>query len=273
VTHTRKLIWLCLLLTPLLLGAYALVEPYWLRVRQVTIADADVPAGFDGLRIAFLADIHCGPYFSPERVADVVELTNSLRPDLILLGGDYVHAGPQYIAKCFAELEELHAPLGVYGVLGNHDHWQGPWTVRREMDRLGFGQLDNRALWIQRGTSRIKLGGVGDVWEDVQTPQPTVHDVGEGDFVILVSHNPDFAEELTTDLVDVMLSGHTHGGQVTLFGLWAPATCSRYGQKYRGGVVQADHTTVVVSNGIGTVGLPVRFFARPEVVLVTLRRR
>lgn len=90
--------------------------------------------------------------------------------------------------------------------------------------------------------------------------------------MILLSHNPDYAEQLNTDLVDLQLSGHTHGGQVTLFGRWAPLLSSAYGQKYRSGVVSTAHTVVVVSKGIGTITPPVRLFCRPEIVLVRLSR-
>ncbi|MGB9594408.1 MAG: metallophosphoesterase, partial [Anaerolineae bacterium] len=93
------------------------------------------------------------------------------------------------------------------------------------------------------------------------------------DFVILLSHNPDYAERLITRDIDLMLSGHTHGGQVTLFGLWAAAVPSAYGQKYRGGFVRTEHTLVYVTTGVGTITPPVRFWARPEVVLITLERR
>ena len=248
---------------------YAFVEPFLLRVREVVVCDEDVPAEFDGLRIAFLADFHCSWFFPPGRVAGVVERTNALAPDLVVLGGDYVHSGSDYVDGCFAELAKLRAPMGVYGVLGNHDHWGAAEAARQAMDRAGIVSLDNRAAWLERGRAHIKLGGVGDFWEDRHDIQPIVHDLVSADFAMLVSHNPDTAETLTTDLVDVVLAGHTHGGQVTLFGLWAPVMPSDYGQKYRSGTVAAPHTTVVLTNGAG--GPPIRFCARPEIVLVTLR--
>jgi hypothetical protein len=92
------------------------------------------------------------------------------------------------------------------------------------------------------------------------------------DFVILVSHTPDFAENLKTDKIDLMLSGHTHGGEVTFFGLWAPYIPSDYGQKYRTGIIKTDKTTVLVSNGIGNTFLPIRFFARPQINIIDLEK-
>ncbi|HEX2953396.1 MAG TPA: metallophosphoesterase, partial [Bacillota bacterium] len=118
---------------------------------------------------------------------------------------------------------------------------------------------------------RIKIGGVGDYFTDFQYIEPTVGDVTAHDFVILVSHNPDYIETLHTRKIDLMLSGHTHGGQVTVFGLWAPRIPSRYGQKFRTGVIRMNHIELLVSNGVGTEGLPIRFFARPQIVTVILR--
>ncbi|MGE5598290.1 MAG: metallophosphoesterase [Bacteroidota bacterium] len=256
-----------------LLLAYACIEPFWIDVKTVRIAGADVPARFDGTRIAFVSDIHHGPYFSRPRLRRLVQRVNALQPDLILLGGDYIHRSARYIQRCFAELAHLRAPLGVYGVLGNHDHWADAAMTRGAMAEAGIRPLDNRGCWICRGDQRIRLGGVGDLWTDVQDFGPALAGTRAGDFTILVSHNPDFVAEAAAyaGRIDLVLSGHTHGGQVTLFGLWAPIVPSRYGQKYRTGVIAAPGMKIVVSNGVGTITPPVRFFARPQIVLVVLR--
>lgn len=255
-----------------LVAAYSLAEPRLLRVTRLTVRSPDVPPGFHGARIAFLSDIHHGPYFSLKRVSRVVDIVNDLRPDIILLGGDYVHRDARYIAPVFAELARLRAPLGVFAVAGNHDHWEGIDLTRQEMAKAGIANLDNRAAWVTVGGDRIRIGGVGDLWEDRQDLAPTLDGARESDFVILLSHNPDYAERITTRGIDVVLSGHTHGGQVTLFGLWAAAVPSAYGQKYRNGFVQTEYTRVYVTTGVGTITPPVRFCAPPEVVLITLER-
>jgi hypothetical protein len=140
------------------------------------------------------------------------------------------------------------------------------------MVEAGIEWINNRAVWVERAGQRIKVGGVGDLWEGSQDLTATIEDVTEDDFVVLVSHHPDYVETINTRKVDLAFAGHTHGGQVTLFGLWAPFVPSAYGQKYRSGVVETGLTTVIVSNGIGTIPPPVRFFARPEIVLVHLNR-
>lgn len=262
-----------LLVGALLILLYAaLIEPRWLMVREVEVLDPDIPASFEGKTIAFLTDIHHGIYFSLDRVRSLVARTNALQPDLILLGGDYAHLRARYIAPCLAELAGLDAPLGKLGVLGNHDHLYGAELTRRSMQAAGIEVLDNHAQWIALGEGRIRIGGVGDLTESTQDLSATTAGVRDEDFVILLSHNPDYVESMHTTAVDLVLSGHTHGGQVTLFGLWAPFTNSDFGQKYRSGVVHTPLTTVVISNGIGVITPPLRLFARPEIVLIHLRR-
>jgi len=261
---------LALVIVVAVLLGYMLVEPYLLRTRRYEYTSADVPPSFDGLTVVLVADIHHGPFFSRPRVSNLVERINDLQPDLVLLGGDYVHRSPDYIEPVFSELAKIRAPLGVFGVLGNHDHWEGAELVRRSAQDAGIRLLDNDALWIERGDSRIKLGGVGDLYAGRQDLAPTVGDVEDGDLVMLLSHNPDYTEQLGDQPVDLVFSGHTHGGQVTLFGLWAPVVPSRYGQKYRSGRIHQGKTTVFVTNGVGTITPPIRFFAPPDITVVTL---
>jgi predicted MPP superfamily phosphohydrolase len=256
-----------------LAAVYSLVEPYLIESKVITITSRDLPPQFENTKIIFITDIHHGPFFKLARVRKLVRRVQAQKPDLILLGGDYIEFGPQYIRPCFQELQNLQAPLGVFGVLGNHDHLHDAALTKRMMQSAGITCLDNRAVWLNKAGGRIKLGGVGDYFTDTQDLRPTLNGVRMKDFVILVTHNPDYCEALTTTKVDLVLSGHTHGGQVTCFGLWAPVIPSRFGQKFRTGVIKLPTTTVIVSNGIGTATLPIRFFARPQLLTVVLRRR
>jgi len=257
----------------LLLLGYLLFEPYWIEEKVTVFVDEDIPASFNNTKIVFISDIHHGPFFSRSRVERLVKRINRMNPDLILLGGDYVHRDSKYIEPFFEEAKKFKARLGVFGVLGNHDHWEGASLTQRWMREAGIKVLDNTAYWIEQDGVRIKLGGIGDYFVDHYTVKPTIKDVTVADFVILVSYNPDFAEELDTDKIDLMLSGHTHGGQVTLFGWWAPIIPSRHGQKYRTGLVATPNTKVLISNGIGTVTPPVRFFARPQINIIVLQNK
>ena len=255
-----------------LMLVYTFIEPYWLEIKTTDIVSEDIPEDFTGTKIVFISDIHHGPFFSRARLSRLVHKINSLKPDIVLLGGDYVHRDPKYIEPCFEELKGLEASLGKFGVLGNHDHWEGGELTLKNMGNAGIMALDNKAVWVNKGNSRIKIGGVGDFLEDDQDLTPSLEEVEDEDFVILLSHNPDFFEQIRTRKIDLVLSGHTHGGQVTFFGRWAPIIPSKYGQKYRTGIIENDYSKLIVTNGVGTITPPVRFFARPQINVIELRR-
>ncbi len=259
-----------LLLSALLLLAYTFLEPYFLIVSTEHFRHPDIPKAFDGTKIVFISDVHHGPFFSLKRVRKTVERINALKPDIILLGGDYVHREPKYIEPFFREAASLKAPLGVYAVLGNHDHWEGAPLTRKSMKKARIVLIDNRGVWLKQEKARIRLGGVGDLWEDKPALKPTLKDTKDSDLVLLLSHNPDVAGRYDTSGIDLMLSGHTHGGQVTALGMWAPRVPSFYGQRFRTGRIEKKETTILVSNGVGTVTPPVRFFAPPEINLIIL---
>jgi uncharacterized protein len=256
--------------------AYSLSESYRLEVKEYTYSSPEVPAAFDGTRIILLTDVHRAFYFSQQRIGRMVDRVNALEPDLIVLGGDYVYGSKDYEASAFAELGRLRAPLGTFAVLGNHDYahpGDGVNDPEPSLDaaaQVGIPVLDNSGVWIVQEGQRLRLAGVSDLRETQPDLAPGLQGTAPGDLVILAAHEPDFAEQLQPGLVDLVLSGHTHGGQITLFGLWAPIVDSDYGQKYRTGVVHNDGTTVVVSNGVGAIFPPLRFFAPPQIVVVTL---
>lgn len=266
--HKRIPLWVVIsMLVIIMLFAYVLVEPYWLVTTEYDIYDKSIPAEFDGYRIVFVSDIHHGPFFSYERVENLRNKINNIGGDLILLGGDYVHRGPLYVPAVFEALSGLNAENGVLGVLGNHDHWDGEQETRDGFARAGFVDIDNKRVVIEKGDSLIHVAGVGDYDMDVQSFARE-----DGIYTILVSHNPDYAAELSEDKPDLMFSGHTHGGQVTLFGLWAPLIPSHYGNKFRYGEIDYNDIKMIVTSGVGTITPPVRFFARPEIVIITLHR-
>ena len=250
---------------------YGFIEPYLIEIKESAFSDVKIPHSFDNYKILFISDIHLSPAFSRNRLKSVVKKVNSFNPDLVLIGGDYVDK-KDYIKACFDELKELKSQFGMYGVLGNHDHWAGAEKVKAAMEQAGIHCLDNQAVWIKKADEAIKLGGVGDYWNDVQDLQPTISDVTSDDFVIILSHNPDFAEGLKTEKINLVLSGHTHGGQGTIFGCWAPFVPSDYGQKYRTGIIETPNTKVLISHGLGNVAyFPIRFFARPQINIIHLK--
>ncbi len=252
-------------------ASYGLFESGWLQVTRPTLSLPRLPKAFEGVRIAFLTDIHHGPFTSLDYVTTIVRTTLSLEPDLILLGGDYSLKDAKYIRPCFEVLAGLQAPLGVYGVLGNHDYWHGLRETRAGFALAAIEELTNRGVWLERKGSRFRLAGVDDLWMGRVDVAKALGDATTSDACLVLCHNPDVAEKLRDPRVGLMLSGHTHGGQVVFPTGGAPFVPSHYGQKYLHGVVQAPATTVYVSRGLGTTSVPIRFGSRPELTLVTLK--
>ncbi len=267
-----KKISLAIIIVIIYFMVYSLIEPYWIETKVIVVESNQIPADFDGKKIVFLSDIHMGswPFFDQKRADNLVNQVNALHPDMILLGGDYVSDDPPYISPCFTELSKLKAPLGVYGVLGNND----PKNESIEaMKNANITYIGNDGVWIEKQGQKIRVGGVGDMITDTQNQDAAIGNASKNDFVMMVSHNPDFFPLLDKSKVDVMLSGHTHGGQITFFGLWAPIIHSKYGNKYRTGVMESNNTTLIVGNGIGTIAVPMRFFAHPQIIVLELKKK
>ena len=258
--------------TPVAGCAYAVASGTHLRIDRRVVPVPHLPARFEGLRVAFVADIHHGPYCTLDYVAGVVRTAASLDADLIVLGGDYSLRDAKFIAPCCELLAALAAPLGVYAVLGNHDYAHGLAQTRAGLKAARVEELTNAGVWLRRGADRLRLGGVDDLWHGRPDLRPALGDARPDDACVLVSHNPDFAETITGARVGLVLSGHTHGGQVWLPGYGAPLTPSAYGRKYAWGLNAAPHTRVYTSAGTGMSVLPVRVNCRPEVGLLTLTR-
>lgn len=271
----RKRIRRALAVTIAVLLVYSfLIEPRWIGVNTYTISSQNIPPAFDGTRIVFVSDIHHGPFLSRARVRNLVSRINDLHPDIVVLGGDYEHRNKKYIISCFEELGRINPAMGKYGVLGNHDHWEDAGLCLTSMKKAGITVLNEDGVWLKRGGEHIKVTGIDDFsyHRDPDLPRITA-DTNPQDFVVMVSHNPDVVEEIKDSRIDLVLCGHTHGGQVTLFGKWAPIVPSKYGNKYRYGFVKTDYTTVYITRGIGAIVPTVRFCCRPEIAVFNLQRK
>ena len=270
---------LAIVVISLICIVYAYFEARSIKLKETVIVSNDIPDAFNGKKLIFISDTHCNIFFTSDDVAKLVERINERNPDIILLGGDHTRANKTYSLPFFEEMAKLKSKYGIYTVLGNHDHWSNAKLIQEGLINCNFNVCDNKSYWIKEGNDSIKVGGVGDLWEDDQLLDNTTSDITPNDFCILLSHNPDYMEVLNSDKVDLMLSGHTHGGQITLFGLYAPIMPSTFhhdypqtGQKYRYGWIEGKGVQLYVTSGIGMGGFPLRFFAQPEIVEIILRK-
>jgi predicted MPP superfamily phosphohydrolase len=263
-----------LLLGVLLFWAF-LIEPNRLVVHQETIELNNWPQQLNCLRVAVLADLHAGaPFIDERKLRLIVQRTNELHPDLIVILGDYM-TGNGWVRKTMEPevfgpiLKDLHAPLGVYSVLGNHDAWYGQRKVRAGLEQNGIKVLENDVVQLDaRGTS-LWLAGLADLWTRPQNLEETMKKVHEGAPVIALTHNPDIFPRIP-QRVPLMLAGHTHGGQVRFPFIGSVVHSSRVGERYELGEVFENNHHLFVTTGIGTSILPVRFGVPPEIVLLTL---
>ena len=260
------------LLTLLLLSSCATFSRYRGvgRIRRYEICDARLPQSFDGFQIAFLSDTHYPSKFTRKRLASVVRAINALSPDMLLLGGDYVTTD-ECADELFGALGGCDTPFGKYAVIGNHDVRREA-ALRQSMLRNGIELLADAADTLRIDDSQIYLCGIKEYGSSVRKEWLKQHT--DSGFTMLVVHTPDYAQDADVENVAVTFSGHTHGGQVTLLGLYAPVTNSRYGKRFLSGLNFTDMgVPVITSNGLGTSRRKVRFCAPSDIIFVTLRCR
>ncbi len=254
------------------LAVYAtVIEPRWLEVRRTRINARRLPYPYEGLRIALLTDLHAGATTSPALIQRAARLAMRERPDLIALTGDFTTDSAVDFVAVFAALSSLAAPLGVYAVPGNHDHVVGIDKWRRAFaQQRNLIDLTNAYVVQERLGARLCIAGVDDLREG--TPVLRLPPRADRDFTIVLAHSPDQAERSRRleDGVDLILSGHTHGGQVRLPWFGAPFSSSSYPDLYDAGSRRRPWTQVYTARGIGTSGVPVRFGVRPEVAILEL---
>ncbi|RUX45746.1 metallophosphoesterase [Mesorhizobium sp. M4A.F.Ca.ET.020.02.1.1] len=277
------------------LSAYAVgIEPMLLtHVKRYSLMPPHWPAGLK-LRVLALADIHaCRPWMTPERIASLAAEANALRPDLIVLLGDYV-AGMRLVtdevpaSEWASALSGLKAPLGVKAILGNHDWWHdpvaqragaGPTEARKALEGAGITVLENDALRLEKDGHGFWLAGLADQLallpgdgrdepRGLDDLDGTLAKVSDSAPTILLAHEPDIFPKVPWR-VSLTLSGHTHGGQVRLFG-YSPVVPSRYGNRYAYGHVVENDRNLIVSGGLGFSIMPVRFGMRPEILQIDL---
>lgn len=256
-------------------SAYAsLFAPFDYELTETDIRIANLPASFDGFRIAHVTDVHHSRLVPLEEVWRVVEQVRRARPDMVALTGDYTTSLRSYIEPCAEALASIEAPEGVWAVLGNHDHLTDPELTTRALNARRVGVLNNANTVIRRGSDELQLAGVDDWGWGAADFARALHGLDPARPILLLSHEPRVFDMKETRGLSVILSGHTHGGQICLPLVGAPARLlARDEFRYLRGLYERDDgTRLYVSRGTGVIGLPVRLGARPEVAIIRLRR-
>lgn len=256
-----------------------LLEPNRPRIVRKEIALRRWPARLEGFTVALLSDFHYDPYFSVHPLRSAIGMVNGLRPDLIVLTGDFVSvpwfgdpaAGASAAEPCAQLLRQMQAPHGLWAVMGNHDAFTDPDRVTSSLRAAGIRVVSNQSAPIERDGARFWLGGVDDVLGLTADLDATLHNVPADEASILLAHEPDYADHVARYPVDLQLSGHSHGGQVRV-PLLRPLYLPEMARKYIWGLYKIGGLTLYTNPGLGTVGVPVRMNCPPEITLLTLRR-
>jgi predicted MPP superfamily phosphohydrolase len=251
------------------LARAALTEPFMLTIERQEIFLRRLPKPLDGLRIAHLSDLHYGPLTSSEHLKRAVQAANDLRPDITVLTGDYISQDRAYAEPCAEVVGRLRARHGVYGILGNHDHWTDAKLITDLFRAEGIRMLINEGMRMDIDGASFWLAGVDDRMVGLEDLPLALAGASETELKIVLAHNPIILRRAAAADVDLVLSGHTHGGQVT----WRSER-SRSGRPRRRllrGLGRRGHTQIYVSRGLGTVVMPIRYGCPPEVSLLELR--
>ncbi|MCA1817240.1 MAG: metallophosphoesterase [Acidobacteria bacterium] len=250
----------------------AFAEPLMIAVERREIVLRRLPRQLDGLRVVQLSDIHNGPFTAPGQIERAVEIANSLRPDVIALTGDYVSHEREYAAPCAEILGRLRARCGVFAVLGNHDHWTDAKLITDLFRAEGITVLVNEGMRFEhpeRPGASFWLAGVDDTMVGLEDLPLALTGSRADEMKLLLAHNPVVLRRAARAGVDLVLSGHTHGGQVTWRSESSPSGRPR--RRLLRGLGGQGATQIYVSRGLGTVVLPVRYGCLPEVSLLELK--
>jgi hypothetical protein len=251
-------------------GWATLIEPNRPVVEQLSVTLPRLPARLDGLRVAQLSDLHISQYTTAGDIERAAALAMRQSPDLIVLTGDFIwREVTEHAERLIEPLRSLAAPLGVYAVLGNHDHWEGAALTARVLAQAGVTLLVNQALRLDVDAP-LWLVGLDDVWERKHDLRAALAGTPDDECKLLLVHEPDYADHAASFPVDLQLSGHSHGGQINLPRYGRPVL-PYLGQKYPAGLYQVGQMSLYTNRGIGVISPPVRFNCPPEVTLLTLR--
>jgi predicted MPP superfamily phosphohydrolase len=268
-----------LILFAVLCFVYAHFEYNNIKIKEITLESPKIKD--DGLRIMFITDFQFDTKEEQniKALQNVIDTANQQEADLLLLGGDFVNYR-RYQDAFYDVFKNLKIPrLGAYAVLGNHDYYSLDHNVE-QLESMGIKMLINDSAQISAGSDYVQIAGVEDLWFGTPNSEAAMQNLDADYFTFFLTHNPDyFVDELNAaqrSMIDFALSGHTHAGQVSLFGLWGivPINAKNIFH-YRYGLHELDNVPIYVSSGLGgsAFGFFIRFFARPEIVMINVKPR
>jgi uncharacterized protein len=246
----------------------ALAEASTLTVENVTVYLTRLPRQLDGFRIVHLSDIHHSPFTNLEHITRTVEVANNLKPDMFVLTGDYVSHEREYIAPMAKVMGKLVSEFGTFACLGNHDHWTDAELVTNCLSDEGITVLVNEGFRFKARGASFWLCGVDDLMVGKTDLRQALLGAEPDEMKLLLAHNPEIIRRAAKAGIDLMLSGHTHGGQVKI-----RDQEKRIFQRRRlsNGLHLRKSTQIYITRGIGTVVLPIRYQCPPEISLIQLR--
>jgi predicted MPP superfamily phosphohydrolase len=234
-----------------------------------SVASSRISPELDGLKIAHLSDIHVRAGVRPRRLEAAVEMVNAQKPDLVALTGDYVCISNRPLPALTEALRALKVPA--YATLGNHDHWSGARAVEKALQKAGVDVLRNQSRAVQTARGLVHLVGIDDSVTRHHDPERAFAGVPPSATTIALSHDPNSADFLHPYGPALILSGHTHGGQL-FFRRLTPFLTSKMGVKYLAGFFDVNGSMLYVNRGLGAA-LPLRYRTPMEVALLTLRAK
>ena len=244
------------------------------RIKRYDFYSEQLPDSFDGFRMAFATDFHYESRFTSGRLGGAIRALQATDADVLLLGGDYRGRNGGNMDELFSALAQVHTRYGTYAVMGNHERGESDTLVRRAMAHAGVCLLEHKVDTLWKGKEFILLCGIRNPFDWGRNGVSPTLSLKPEDFVVMLTHTPDYVEDTDVSNTDLALAGHTHGGQISLFKRWTPAHFSKYGNRFLTGMKHNSRgIPIIISNGLGTSRKDIRLFTPSEVVLVVLHKK
>ena len=247
---------------------YALAEANSLSVEKIQIRLKRLPKKLENFRLIHLSDIHHSPFTSLEHISRAVKIANSFKPDMFVLTGDYVSHESEYIKPVAEVLGKLSSEFGTFACLGNHDHWTDPELVAESFKAENISVLINEGIRFEGRGASFWLAGVDDYMVGKTDLPAALRGAFPDEMKILLAHNPVIVRQAARYDVDLVFSGHTHGGQVKLREDEKQVFSKR---RLKNGLHRRKDTQIYITRGIGTVVVPIRYQCPPEISLIELK--